>query len=179
MACIQARQARFLVSTVAGIESFAMAGKAPPAGPRALSNSRNGDPPKRHPPQSDLSSSSVSSPSSYSQTFLNNRIGAPPPTVPRSLLDPTRKVGPQSLPLSMVIPTPHESVEAALLGPVSCSRNCLTKVRTLRLHGASKPLLARSVTLITCPRPKSRNALIKPGPSSSTSLDHAFCTKYQ
>jgi len=69
------------------------AGKAPPTGPRALLNSLNGCPPKRHPPQSELSSShppsssSASSPSSSSPTSLINRIGAPPPTGPRSLLN--------------------------------------------------------------------------------------------
>src|SRR5260221_6912455 len=72
------------------------AGKPPPTGPRALLNSLNGGPPKRHPPQSDLSSSphtpssssaSASSPPSSSPTSLINRIGAPPPTGPRSLLN--------------------------------------------------------------------------------------------
>jgi hypothetical protein len=70
-----------------------MSGKAPPTGPRALLNSLNGCPPKRHPPQSDLSSSphpppsASSPPSSSSPTPLINRIGAPPPTGPRSLLN--------------------------------------------------------------------------------------------
>src|SRR5580693_6344620 len=67
------------------------AGKAPPTGPRALLNSL---PTKRHPPQSDLSSSphppsssSASSPPSSSPLSLIHRIGAPPPTGPRSLLN--------------------------------------------------------------------------------------------
>ncbi|KAI0269560.1 hypothetical protein BGY98DRAFT_1101126 [Russula aff. rugulosa BPL654] len=67
-----------------------MSGKAPPTGPRALLNSLNGGPSKRHPPQSDLSSSSPhpSSSSPPSQTIpLINRIGAAPPTGPRSLLN--------------------------------------------------------------------------------------------
>ena len=69
-----------------------MSGKAPPTGPRALLNSLNGGPSKRHPPQSDLSSSphppsTSSPPSSSSPTPLINRIGAPPPTGPRSLLN--------------------------------------------------------------------------------------------
>ena len=67
-----------------------MSGKAPPTGPRALLNSLNGCPSKRHPPQSDLSSSSHPNPtpsSSSSPTTLINRIGAPPPTGPRSLLN--------------------------------------------------------------------------------------------
>ncbi|KAI0299439.1 hypothetical protein B0F90DRAFT_620468 [Multifurca ochricompacta] len=73
-----------------------MSGKAPPTGPRALLNSLNGAPQKRQPPPTDLSSppaqpqpssSSSSSPSSSSPTPLINRIGAPPPTGPRSLLN--------------------------------------------------------------------------------------------
>ena len=67
-----------------------MSGKAPPTGPRALLNSLNGGPSKRHPhpPQSDLSSSPQPTPSSSSSpTSLINRIGAAPPTGPRSLLN--------------------------------------------------------------------------------------------
>jgi hypothetical protein len=69
-----------------------MSGKAPPTGPRALLNSLNGIPSKRQPPQADLSSSShpspsSSSPSSSSSIPLINRIGAAPPTGPRSLLN--------------------------------------------------------------------------------------------
>ena len=70
-----------------------MSGKAPPTGPRALLNSLNGLPSKRQPPPNDLSSpshpssSSSSSPPSSSSVPLINRIGAPPPTGPRSLLN--------------------------------------------------------------------------------------------
>jgi hypothetical protein len=70
-----------------------MSGRAPPTGPRALLNSLNGGPTKRHPQQTDLFSptlpppSSSSSPSSSSPTPLINRIGALPPTGPRSLVN--------------------------------------------------------------------------------------------
>jgi hypothetical protein len=76
-------------STTSASFGLAMSGKAPPTGPRALLNSLNGCPSKRHPPQSDLSSSPhpTSSSSSSPPTPLINRIGAPPPTGPRSLLN--------------------------------------------------------------------------------------------
>ncbi len=81
-------------STTSASFGSAMSGKAPPTGPRALLNSLNGCSSKRHPPQSDLSSSphptpssSSPPPSSSSPTPLINRIGAPPPTGPRSLLN--------------------------------------------------------------------------------------------
>lgn len=77
-------------STTSASFGSTMSGKAPPTGPRALLNSLNGGPSKRHPPQSDLSSSSPhpSSSSPPSQTIpLINRIGAAPPTGPRSLLN--------------------------------------------------------------------------------------------
>lgn len=77
-------------STASASFGSIMSGKAPPTGPRALLNSLNGCSSKRHPPQSDLSSSphpTSSSTSSSSPTPLINRIGAPPPTGPRSLLN--------------------------------------------------------------------------------------------
>jgi hypothetical protein len=76
-------------STTSASFGSIMSGKAPPTGPRALLNSLNGCPSKRHPPQSDLSSSPhpTSSSSSSPPTPLINRIGAPPPTGPRSLLN--------------------------------------------------------------------------------------------
>ncbi|KAH9974232.1 hypothetical protein BGW80DRAFT_172610 [Lactifluus volemus] len=73
-----------------------MSGKAPPTGPRALLHSINGAPTKRHQQPTDLyssthppppSTSSTSSPSSSSPTSLINRIGALPPTGPRSLVN--------------------------------------------------------------------------------------------
>lgn len=79
-----------LVLDNVGLFGSIMSGKAPPTGPRALLNSLNGCPSKRHPPQSDLSSSphpTSTSTSSSSQTPLINRIGAAPPTGPRSLLN--------------------------------------------------------------------------------------------
>jgi hypothetical protein len=76
-------------STTSASFGSIMSGKAPPTGPRALLNSLNGCPSKRHPPQPDLPSSPhpTSTSSSSSQTPLINRIGAPPPTGPRSLLN--------------------------------------------------------------------------------------------
>ena len=77
-------------STTSASFGSTMSGKAPPTGPRALLHSLNGGPSKRHPPQSDLSSSPQPTPSSSSSptsTSLINRIGAAPPTGPRSLLN--------------------------------------------------------------------------------------------
>ncbi|KAI0301235.1 hypothetical protein BC826DRAFT_988269 [Russula brevipes] len=120
-----------------------MSRKAPPTGPRALLNSLNGCPPKRHPPQSDLSSSPhpppppSSSPPSSSPTSLINRIGAPPPTGPRSLAEP-----PSLLSMATPIPLRHRE-----LPPVVSSCTCDSQSHVLVQ--------------------KSRNSAIEPGPSSS------------
>ncbi|KAH9988081.1 hypothetical protein BJV74DRAFT_468753 [Russula compacta] len=134
-----------------------MSGKAPPTGPRALLNSLNGGPPKRHPPQADPSSSPPSSsPSSSSPIPLINRIGAPPPTGPRSLLNGNTQSRTAKPNLNgHTNPLTGQSRQPPT-GPSAMQQKPPHKGKQVEIKWSDQAIASTS-----------RNPLVEPGPSSS------------
>ncbi|KAJ3474647.1 hypothetical protein NLI96_g12340 [Meripilus lineatus] len=81
-----------------------MSGKAPPRAPRALLNSLNAS--------SSSASTSTATPSQPipSSSSSSSRLGATPPTGPRSLTNPQRQLHPQRQPLSKPFLNGHVAI---------------------------------------------------------------------